>query len=157
MKYGYSVTFVLVALVLPFFSPVSAFISSSNPSTVEEEKESKGNGVEVSTYTGNLMQSIPIEVPPGTSGLTPKFDLKYQSSAKGRGGLFGSGWNVNFYFIVRDTNHTPKNLADDKYKLIWEGTSYDLIDQGGNVYNTKHETFLSIWRQAGSSENSSGE
>lgn len=151
------ITAALLTLLLSPLKPSYAFISSSNPAPVEERKSDKGNGVTVGQFSGGVTYSIPIEVPPGTNNLTPNFQLEYQSSAKGRAGLFGSGWTVNFYFVVRDTHDTPDYLADDTYKLIWEGTSYDLIDRGSGNYSTKNETFLNITRQTLSPQNSKGD
>lgn len=54
--------------------------------------------------TGSLGKQIPIQVPPGRSGMTPKVSLQYSSSNKQNGWL-GVGWSDNIGYIQRSEKH----------------------------------------------------
>ena len=92
------------------------------------------------TYTYEL------EVPKGTNGLQPSLTLSYNSqSMKQRPSFLGSGWTLTQNYVLRDVNFTPSNVTDDKFKLILNGASYDLIyDSNDGFFHTEAETFARI-------------
>jgi YD repeat-containing protein len=130
-----------------------AFIGKSKP--VQESSVWQGKDVRVDLFSGDASYTVPIQVPPGTNALTPQLNLEYHSgSARGKSIFFGLGWSFNFSYILRDVHYTPDNTTDDTFKLVWDGTSYDLIDMGNDTFRTKNQTFLSIKLNRSSTENS---
>ena len=69
---------------------------------------------------GAANYTIPITVPPGTSGLAPQLSLNY-SSQSGNGPL-GVGWSLGGLSTV---NRCPATLAQDGFK---GGINYDAND-----------------------------
>src|SRR5262245_12468168 len=57
----------------------------------------------VSTQTGALQFSVPIEVPPGRNGMKPSLSLAYSSSAPTFGGV-AAGWSLAIPEIREDTS-----------------------------------------------------
>ncbi len=79
-------------------------------------------------FSGSSSYSYPIKVPKGTNDLTPNISLSYSSgAARDPNTNSGMGWEINRDYIERDTNFSPGNTADDKYKLRFQGSVYDLI------------------------------
>ena len=117
-----------------------------------------GDNASINIQTGAGAYTYPLEVPPGTNGLTPKLVLSYNSlGLKGALGSVGAGWDLSLGYIQRDVNFTPSNLADDKFRLVLEGKSYDLVSTGQNIYHTKIESNLYIKRESTGGQNTKGE
>lgn len=106
---------------------------------------------QTSLFTGSATYEYSIPVPPGTNGLTPEIKLSYNSmGASGKAGIFGLGWDLNLSYVYRDVNFTPTNTADDNYKLVLNGSSYDLIyDSVSQLYKTKVQTDIFIKKLTG--------
>jgi RHS repeat-associated protein len=104
-------------------------------------------------FSGSAGAEIPIIVPPGAAGVAPKIGLNYSSSLvddMGVDGKFdqadwvGLGWNLEAGgFVLRDTKGTI-STSDDKFKLIFNGATHELISIGSGNYRTKDEQFWLI-------------
>ena len=111
------------------------------------------------TPSGGASYTIPIVVPPGTSGMTPSLALSYNS--QGGNGLFGMGWSLSGLSAI---SRCPKTFIQDGVK---SGVNYTVTDSlcldgqrlvvvpgangikgayGGNgtEYRTEAETFSRI-------------
>jgi hypothetical protein len=102
-------------------------------------------------FTGAATGEIPILVPPGSAGAAPRITFRYNSSTvdelgvREQGQGSGLGWTLDVGgFVLRDTKLTT-SPNDDTFKVVFGGTSYDLVlvDAGQNIYHTKDET---LWR-----------
>jgi hypothetical protein len=103
-------------------------------------------------FTGSATAQIPIQVPSTAAGLAPKIAIRYNSGIldqlkkNQQGSGAGLGWNPDLGgFILRDMQGTT-STSDDKFKLIFGGASYDLIqiDSVNKIYHTKDESFLRV-------------
>ena len=111
-----------------------------------------------SLFSGAAVYTYPIEVPKGIAGFQPNIALTYNSqSIGGTYGWLGDGWSLNDYYILRDVNFTPNDISDDRFKLLFDGQSHDLIysDTDG-FYHTEIETYMKIQKEIGGS-NQKGE
>lgn len=70
-------------------------------SNLSEPARSTQRAPEVDDNTGALIYKIPIQAPPGRSGLQPDFAIQYNSQSRGRGSPFGLGWSVPLPSIQR--------------------------------------------------------
>lgn len=97
-------------------------------------------------FTGSFRYTYDIEVPPGVNELQPALSILYSSQRTASvPDILGTGWDITESFIQRDVNSTVNNLSDDKFTLIFDGSSYELVYvPTENKYHTKIETFLSI-------------
>lgn len=110
-------------------------------------------GVAGVTPTGAFTYSIPIVVPPGTTGLVPSLSLNYSSSAGD--GLEGLGWYLGGLSAI---TRCPRTIAQDS---VHGGVNYDMNDryclngqrliltqgtygQEGSIYHTEIETFTEV-------------
>jgi len=101
--------------------------------------------------TGAATYAIPIQVPPGTSGMEPKLALTYNS--QGGNGLLGVGWSLSGLSAI---TRCPRTMPQDGVR---GSVNYDLNDRycldgqrliaisgayGGNgtEYRTEQESFL---------------
>jgi|GEM_PF-1699055 len=79
-------------------------------------------------FPGAATYSYPLELPPGTHGMSPSITLYYNSQAvQQRPGILGAGWSFNQNYIYRDVNSTPSDVGDDKYVLIFQNSIYELV------------------------------
>ncbi len=83
-------------------------------------------------FTGTLIGSIPVEVPPGRNGMQPNLVLSYLSS--GGNGWVGMGWKLEIGAIERQTrwgvlySPTPaEEQAGKVYTMRLNGVSTDLV------------------------------
>nr|MBP9759157.1 VCBS repeat-containing protein [Candidatus Dojkabacteria bacterium] len=100
---------------------------------------------QTSLLTGSATYEYSIPVPPGTNGLTPEVKLSYNSmGASGKEGMLGMGWSLNNSYVYRDPNYSVNDVSNDIYKLVLNGTSYDLVyDISTQLYRTEIES--NIW------------
>lgn len=111
--------------------------------------QEKNEAYKTDLYTGSATYSYDISVPKGTNGLTPTVSLSYNNqAAHGYTSYAGAGWQIGTSYIEIDRNYSPET-NDDKYRLIFQGASYDLIDTGNGTYHTKIESFLNITKLTG--------
>ena len=114
---------------------------------------------DTSLFTGSFIYTYPIETVAGKGGLEPKVTLTYSSSSslKSTYGSLGAGWSLNDNCIIRDVRYTPGNTSDDRFILILDGSSYELVyvEEDG-LYHTEIESFIKISRNTTTS-NSFGE
>lgn len=94
--------------------------------------------------TGASTYSIPITLPPGTNGMTPRLALQYNSD-RGNGWI-GVGWElVGLGSIERSTKKgIPEYDSTDTYTLTLNGSSQELVADSSGGYRTQIETFLRI-------------
>lgn len=105
--------------------------SQSQPDTGESSNAPSlgGLGFQADEFTGQFAYSVPISVPPGRQGLSPRLSLDYQHS--GMNGPLGVGWALNYDYIERRT--------DNGVPVVHSGTS------AGEVYDgNKGLTFLHL-------------
>ncbi|MBO4301996.1 hypothetical protein J5839_01445, partial [Methanosarcinaceae archaeon] len=110
-------------------------------------------------FTGAAVYTYPIRMPDGIAGLRPEVSLIYNSqSAGGVYGWLGDGWSMNDFYILRDIYYTPENMSDDRFRLFFNGQSYDLVyNATDGRYHTEIENYMSIRKVTGSNENTYGE
>jgi hypothetical protein len=97
------------------------------------------------TFTGAAVTTVPIELPPGRAGATPRLQLQY-SSSEGPG-PYGYGWSLPLARVARSTKHgVPRYDASDTFVLETNGGSLDLVPVPGTKrYVAKIESgFLRI-------------
>jgi len=110
------------------------------------------------TSYGAASYSLPIELPPGVGGMTPKLSLVY--SSRSRNGLLGVGWSVNglssigrcVSTIAQDGETRGIKLdSSDRYclgksRLVAVSGSYGVA---GTEYRTEKESFSKIIQSGG--------
>jgi hypothetical protein len=112
---------VVVALVIaPIPRPVRAATETAapadsyncadgNPSLLEAQDTAaksptaKGRTAPVST-SGSFTSSVPIDVPPGRLGMTPKLQLTYDSASAQQDSSVGAGWSLSIATITRSAS-----------------------------------------------------
>ena len=101
-------------------------------------------------YTGAAVSSIPILIPPGRNGITPKLALTYNSYRKN--GWVGVGWDLDMGAIQRSTKRGVCYECDD-YVASMNGSSSELVarpDWGPDYYGAKIEGAFTRYRYNGS-------
>ncbi|MDV0444653.1 hypothetical protein MmiAt1_01850 [Methanimicrococcus sp. At1] len=142
-------------------------LASSIPSVINTGCITEVNGPEftysndaylTSLFSGAATYDYGFQVPAGIAGFEPVISLSYNSlSSGGAYGWLGDGWELNDNYIFRKVNYTPLNTTDDSFRLIFNGTGYDLIyNATENRYHTKSETYMYITKESGAS-NQNGE
>lgn len=108
-------------------------------------------------YTGSMIYSYEIKVPPGTNGLTPSVKFIYNSQdSLGLPSYVGGGWRFSENYIKRNINYTVVNKNDDYFQLMFDGSLYDLVYvTSENRFHTKIESFFYIETKTGA-PNSNG-
>jgi len=79
-----------------------------------------GNAPATDPFTGAAASSIPIEVPPGTGGMTPQLALRYSSAARGDSWV-GSGWSLGLAAITRSLKDGVPIYQDDADSFELDG------------------------------------
>ncbi|HSW87828.1 MAG TPA: FG-GAP-like repeat-containing protein [Candidatus Saccharimonadales bacterium] len=102
-------------------------------------------------FSGSASYAYPIKVPKGTNDLTPDISLSYSSgNARGFVQRFGMGWELSQDYVERDVNYTPNDTSDDKFKLHFKGSVYDLVYVSvDGRYHTKIESNLNVQKLTG--------
>lgn len=94
-------------------------------------------------FTGAGQFSVPIDLPPGRNGFTPKLELRY-STGKGNS-PFGLGWDLGVPSIARKTSKGIPRYDDDLDTFVLSGHE-DLIpvssDGRATVYRPRAEDML---------------
>jgi RHS repeat-associated protein len=113
--------FIAVVLLLISTLGYADDFASGKPNTPEGEiggiNSSGGNvgsaglGIQADEFSGAATFMVPISLPPGRSGLTPKLSLNYHSMRKNPGSWVGLGWELSLGSIVR----VPKYGIVDYY------------------------------------------
>lgn len=99
-------------------------------SAVGVEVESAGQyqpHTEMVSSSGNLIHSLPIDMPAGIDGFQPKLELAYQSGATN--GVMGLGWQIGGLSSI---HRCPKTLAQDGLVGGVSYTSSDRLCLDGN-------------------------
>ncbi len=81
--------------------------------------------------TGALTYSVPIEVPPGRLGVTPRTVLTYNSQAMGAGAL-GRGWSLGIPSVRRATKRGVQ-YGQNEFVLEIDGEAKELIQCGAAI------------------------
>ncbi len=93
--------------------------------------------------SGAFTYSVPIEVPPGTGGLTPQLSLSYNSN--GGNGMCGVGWSLSGLSVITRDMSYPVTFTDTDHYLL-DGQKLIETDDTGTYkeYRTERESFLHI-------------
>jgi RHS repeat-associated protein len=105
------------------------------------------------TQNGSAAYTIPIQLPPGTAGLTPSLSLTYSSAAGN--GLLGVGWSLSGLGIITRCAQTfaqdglvqdVQLLSTDQYCLNGSRLRLTSGTQGapGSTYRTELETYALV-------------
>jgi len=104
-------------------------------------------GVSV-TPLGGVAYTIPIDIPPGTGGMTPSIALSYNSQSGN--GFMGIGWSIEGLSSINRVQTSIYNETfidgvdfDDNDKFALDGQRLIPIN-GGDEYRTEVETFSQI-------------
>lgn len=98
-------------------------------------------------FTGAATYAIPIEVPPGTGGLTPHLELRYSSHQRADSWV-GFGWSLAASSISRSLKRgTPEYNSEDVFTLDGQELVPDASVSGR--FHTRRESFLRIDQQSG--------
>lgn len=122
--------------------------------------------VDVAGNTGSAAYSIPIALPSGRGGLTPRLGLAYSSAGRSSS-PFGLGWSIDLHYIERAGRrggvpnydaHPDDSTAGDEFVLALNGSSSRLTRRADGYYHTEQEGYLRITfhRYAGDSDNQLG-
>ena len=104
-------------------------------------------------FTGAATHTIPLELPPGTGGMTPQLALQYSSQARGDSWV-GSGWSLGLPAIARSLKHGVPNYDDAAD--VFELAGQELVPETTNPnlprrYHTLRESFVRIVHEANNS------
>jgi RHS repeat-associated protein len=106
---------------------------------------------EASMFVGAATLALPIELPPGRAGMTPRLALTYNSSLKQT--PFGAGWDLPIGRIQRCLKRGVLSCHDPVYRneFVLElptGTVECTLDAGGRCLPAVEESFLRIEYEA---------
>ena len=125
------------------------------PGRATSSESPGGAGVNVgsadmSPFTGAVSTSIPIEVPPGRKGMSPRLALKYNSYQKS--GWVGMGWTLDMGSIQRSTKYGVRYDDNGGYVATIDGASVDLVlvDQTNKIYRARIEGSNSRYQKTSS-------
>ncbi len=142
---------IILVTIIIFFSAFAPAFAALRAEPVARSPFGQRDRYQTDLFTGSAVYSYPINVPKGTNDMTPEVSLTYSSAgARDLMQRAGAGWKLNQDFVERDVNFTPNNTVDDKFKLHFKGSVYDLIYVSSeNRYHTKAETFFNIQKLTG--------
>ena len=90
-------------------------------------------------FTGAVLYTIPIKIPPGRNGIQPNLNLTYNSYRKN--GWIGLGWDLEVSVIQRSTKRGVDYNAED-FVVIRDGYSVELVERaewGPDYYGARIE------------------
>jgi hypothetical protein len=119
---------ILVACAIASLSPAIC-----SPKETDEDRPigSMGGAIHADPFTGVATTSIPIEVPPGRSGMQPNLQLVYNSSSGN--GWVGMGWELEQEGIFRQTKwgvdytKNTDTIGGKAFVVKMSGLSGDLV------------------------------
>ncbi len=102
-------------------------------------------------WPGAATYNYPISVPSGTNGLIPSLSISYNhQSTIGRPTIVGAGWSLSDNYIIRDVNYSFSDTSNDKFKLVLNGQTYNLVyDTTDSRWHTEIESYLNIQNLSG--------
>ncbi len=122
-------------------------------SMVPQKGDLKSSDIfKVNIFSGSAGYLYPLKLPLGTNNLQPKVSLFYdsQSITGSAPGVIGAGWELSQNYISRDVNYTFADISNDKFKLILNGQTYNLIyDATDSRWHTKIESYFYIKNLSG--------
>ncbi|MCD4747441.1 MAG: FG-GAP-like repeat-containing protein [Bacteroidales bacterium] len=146
-------------ILINFLAIQVLFAQQSSDSLLSKIHELK-NEASVGTLPGSFSVSqsgaaaytIPIDLPPGISGMTPELALVYNS--QGGYGFMGEGWILGGISAISRTNSTyyfnnyPKevNFADDQ--LVLNGNKMILVDQQTAEYRLEIDDITKVQKES---------
>ena len=99
--------------------------------------------LDASTFTGEALTSIPIEIPSSAGNIEKKINLYLQYRSGGNNGWLGKGWELAVGYIIR-INKFGANNVNNPYVLSLNGQTQELIFISGYQYRTKIESNMRI-------------
>ncbi len=143
----YSLAIIFVSLIAGV-PQVSAGLQTVHPQKAPTEQK---NNYETHLFTGSAAYTFQVKVPKGTNDVTPGVTLFYNSnSTRSLTSFMGAGWQLSQDFIERDVNFSPGNVNDDKFRLTFGGSGYELVYSATDGrYHTRTESFLNIQKISG--------
>lgn len=104
-------------------------------------------------FTGAASHTLPLELPPGTGGMTPQLALQYSSQARGDSWV-GSGWSLGLPAITRSLKDGVP-LYDDEAD-VFELAGQELVPETASPglprrYHTLRESFVRIVHETNNS------
>ncbi|MEM9776131.1 MAG: DUF6443 domain-containing protein, partial [Chloroflexota bacterium] len=102
-----------------------------------------------SGFNGAANYNYSIEVPPGHNGMQPMVNLSYSSSAINgairtvSSGTVAAGWSLNEIAVVRtgvELTGENRSRKPQKYRLVMNGTGYELVRKGTETLNVGQTT-----------------
>lgn len=144
-------TFISLLVFLSSISPT--FATPLEPVHVTPLRDVQHDKYQTNLFTGSATYNYPIKIPKGTDDLTPNVSLIYNHEATNDFSTQnGAGWEFNYDYIERDVNYTPGDTSDDKFRLHFQGQTYDLVYVSSDSrYHTKIESNLNIKKLTGAS------
>lgn len=148
-----SILLVLSVFLAGSFQPVLAYKSDPAPRLPANHRDR----YETDLFTGSATYSYSLNVPKGTNDLTPDLTFHYNSAgSRDHSTSVGLGWQLSRDYVERDTNYTPSNTNDDKFRLHFKGGVYDLVYVSSEIrYHTKTESYLNIQKLTGGTNDKS--
>ena len=141
---------ILIVLIVALTALVHAFPTPQpyalEPKNLGKAKIETKDSFNVDLFTGSVAYSYDIDVPPGTNDLKPNLKLFYNSHNFGqRPGVVGSSRDITESYIQQDTNGSFLDVANDEFKFVLEGNSYDLAYVPTEErFHTAAESFLFV-------------
>jgi len=105
-----------------------------------------GGIVSAELFAGAASYALPLELPPGTGGLTPSLVLRYGSGSREESWV-GAGWSLGLPTITRSLRRgVPRYDDGDRFEL--DGQELVPVPGAPGRFRTRRETFLRIEREA---------
>ncbi len=144
----------LIALVMSIFIFATATVNSSptldsDPKSTTSTAGTLKGSFQV-TPTGQAHYSIPVEVPPGTAGMTPALSIAYDSSSSNiRNGLLGMGISLEGLTAITrcPSNKTQNGLIHgvdftDQDRFCFNGEQLVAIKGAYGADGTEYRTYI---------------
>ena len=153
----------LPSLMRRFGASLAAAVLLAQVATIASAGVGRTPGVASVSEDGEAQYTIPIELPPGTNGMTPILSLDYRHRT--RGGLVGVGWTIGGLSQITRCARTvaqdgvaaaPRRDTGDRFCL--DGQRLVVVDSAvygspNAEYRTEIESFSRIRAIAGTSTN----